>query len=288
MAGLIPVRHELHQALVKGLTFNDTNGQSVNLGNVFDYNDNVPFTIGCWFNIVDSADERCFIGQFGAPGERVMLFETLKTTRFVTISGGTTVAITSSAGAALNGWHAVVATHDGAGNLNLYLFDANGKLLSADSASGYDTGDPAVGVDVLIGNRDANGDNMDGQLAHVFTVAGTVPNAIEARRFALDPPKAVQKWQREFGRVFYHPLEGNTTGVSRDFSGLGNDGTFDGTAPTVGTTLPKRFGRVVTQIQRIPVGDVVAPSGRIMSSLVNSGGLAGTGGIAGQGGGLAG
>jgi len=119
---------------------------------------------------------------------------------------------------------------------------------------------------------------FDGRIAEVGIWGDTIPTADQMSALALgySPSHFTD------GLKSYHPLFGD---LDPETAYFGTDHLTLTNTPTKGVHPP---GIIYPHHTRIGHAASTAPAaGRIMSSLVGSGGLAGQGGIAGQGGGLA-
>ncbi len=133
----------------------------------------------------------------------------------------------------------------------------------------------ATNDDLLIGgDGDGDGFGFEGEIAMVSVWPGTALTLeqVVAHQWATVPKVAGCE-------VFSHYNAGDAT----DRSGQGNNGTITGATQADHVPLPPQFGMDTGQA----FAAAAAPTGRIMSSLAEGGGLAGAGGIAGKGGGLA-
>ncbi|MEE9586113.1 MAG: LamG-like jellyroll fold domain-containing protein [Nitrososphaerales archaeon] len=158
---------------------------------------------------------------------------------------------------------------DDAGTFRLYVDDASIGTDTLDRNSSRNPDSIWILADAQ------NPDTADGRMAHVMYFDGKALSLAEFRSLRFNP-----KYCLRFPElVRWYPMFG-TSGV--DLSGNASNGTVTGATVAGGPPTAPPFGFDLASFVTVE-----AVGGRIMSSLVRSGGLAGPGGIAGPGGGLA-
>ena len=184
--------------------------------------------------------------------------------------GGTTESSVAGGTVSAGDWHCMTLWSESATDHNISI--------SGTSASSTDNIGSFPAIDRLnIGALDQSFNHCDCRIAEIGYWAVTIPNA--EQRAGLEHGFTPDHYPN--GLIQYWDL---TIGDDPDQSRYGNDVLNHQGTPTTGIHPPQVF-RVPKPIPFAPTA--VAPSGRIMSSLVGAGGLAGHGGIAGPGGGLA-
>ena len=184
--------------------------------------------------------------------------------------GGSTENSVAGGTVSAGDWHCLTLWSESATDHNMSI--------SGTSASSTDNIGSFPAIDRLnIGALDQGFNHCDCRLAEVGYWAGTIPTADE--RTALEQGFTPDHFQE--GLIQHWRL---VEAVDPQLSEWGNDQLNHQGTPTTGDHPDQLY--YPAQSPAIFVA-AVAPSGRIMSSLVGAGGLAGHGGIAGPGGGLA-
>ena len=186
-------------------------------------------------------------------------------------SGGNTTESSVAASTITAGtWHCLTLWSASATDHNMSI--GSTSTSSSDNLGSF----PAIDR-FNLGALDQGFNHCDARVAEVGYWAGTIPNADE--RAALLEGFSPDHFQE--GLIQYWPLLG---AVDPQLSHWGNDALNHQGTPTTGDHPPDLFYPNQSPAHFVAA---VAPTGRIMSSLVGAGGLAGHGGIAGPSGGLA-
>jgi len=187
----------------------------------------VDWTFLCFFRVNQiSTDDNAIIGKWTGASTQFLI----RTDN--TASGNAPMEVwfdgglkrTGGTNIAVDTWYMVAVSNSGAGNnMLLYLYDMGGAALddALASSSADDADQTSV---VLLGARDANDDNIDGELAHAAYIDKTMSKG-EIEQYLWSPARAVAK-HITAGVQFYLPLGLGST--EPDFSGSGNTGTVTG------------------------------------------------------------
>jgi hypothetical protein len=128
-------------------------------------------------------------------------------------------------------------SNDGSAGLTVYVVEVSDGTVLENGLTGTGTDAAVQTANVILAGRDGGGNNLDGDMAHAFTINGELTLA-EIQQYRLSPAKTLADWNRKHGSTFYLPLIGLSP--EPDWSGSGNNGTVNGT--TVSDMPPTKTG----------------------------------------------
>ena len=284
------------------LTFANALSQYVELGDIA----TARFEIGEIWTVLSfmrvgetGSDDRSIVSKFGGTNKNQFLLRTDRDSTPPTnleVYTQANLAIAGGNNIALDTWYLIAVSNDGTGGasgMKLYSVQMDGTFLD-DAATGQHTGDESdlTGL-ITFSETEANTDEFAGDLDYECYIQKELTKQ-EILRYLHDPVGAMLRLKPN--GVPYCIKLGYLGKSSFDLSGSKNHGTIFGSVsrgedpPTVLSPVPITFPESsLVRVSAGIFGDLGAPAGgRVMSSLVASGGLANKGGIAGEGGGLAG
>lgn len=235
----------------------------------------VPISMSCWFYSDDVTNNQTmiFLGDASQPDRFFLLRLAAAGASVQAVARGDSPAqsASSTTGYTVNTSHHAAARFVTNSSRFAYIDGGSeGPNTTAETPSAIDRVSIGVSDDSTIGAY------MSGRIAEAAIWNVDIGAAGVASLAAGMSPLMV----RPDGLVFYMPLIRD-----EDIDIVGGTTMTPFNTPSV-AEHPRMIYPSTAYVPTIVAG--VAPSGRIMSSLANAGGLAGMGGIAGQGGGLAG
>jgi hypothetical protein len=237
--------------------FDGTDDGTIDLGNIYPFRHDERWLLGAMHKSdVLTGDERNIVGKLGNLGiNRHMEFYISQNDR-VTLTMDNVPAIEGSAVQVTDRWYFSMIFNNGsgaAGGMNLVTIDMEDwQLIDNQFNNGAYVTASSNAADIEIGNREISGNNFDGDLAHVFCIAGGSYDMNDAYRFIDNPAKTFDEWKQKGGDpIFYFPLNDNVeaSGLVRDQSGKNNHGTAGSGSSPIAANPPIRYsGEYINRI----------------------------------------
>ena len=214
--------------------FGAVSSENLDLGDITGarFSEAADWSVLGFFRIEETAtDDRCIISKWQSAGStRQFIFRTDKLAApsrlEVYANGG--IKINGGAGTiSLDTWYLGCVTQDAATDtITLYTYNIDGTVVDDGITGTHDTDKGTLTAPIRIGGTAANGDPMDGDIAHVCYVDGTVTQE-EVLQYLYNPVKTANYFRSKYGLQFYLPVFGASS--EPDLGGANNAVTVNGT-----------------------------------------------------------
>ena len=225
--------------------FNNSDSDRVNLGNVFSFDKDVPWTVVCFARYENlTVDERAVISKLEPGDSTNWQFEILtKNTaphKLVVYGSNFDIIITGGTTIAVDTWYLVGLVSTGGGTTDdyeLFALGMDGTVLENSVKGTPDPDSSNNAADVVIGGRMTSGDNHDGDVAHAacFDEQWVLQ---DFKDYLHSPARTAAR--HAANTIFYLPLIG--VSPEPDFSPNTNTGTVAGTTISNGPPIGPLFG----------------------------------------------